>query len=68
MSNTVPIRPRAPRHLTGNARRLWQDLAPQLAVDGRLPPATAASLEIAVLAFATWQEHTAQRRPRGARS
>lgn len=50
--------PQCPEHLQGEARRLWEAIAPQLAENGTLAPAVGTSLEIACQAYADWRLHT----------
>ena len=49
-----------PKHLTGDARRLWKQLAPSLASADGLAPGTAAGLEIACQSFADWRAYSAK--------
>lgn len=59
-------RPEPPKHLTGEARRLWRKLAPQLADGGTLAPAVGTTLEVACQAYADWRLHTARVAKEGA--
>jgi P27 family predicted phage terminase small subunit len=55
-----------PAHLENEARRLWEQLAPQLTDSGTLTEASAPAFEICCQAYADWRTFTAQVKAQGA--